>query len=58
MRMSDVGVPTTPVDQLWEYLDAKLRPTFSQYRERITELPVEVKADKTLLTQGLCVLAM
>jgi 3'(2'), 5'-bisphosphate nucleotidase len=50
--MSDVSVPTTPVEQLWDLLSARLRPAFVQYRERITELPIEVKADKTLLTEA------
>ncbi|WP_034267707.1 inositol monophosphatase family protein [Actinospica robiniae] len=50
--MSDVGAPTTTADELWTYLNAQLVPAFSRYRERINELPVEVKADKTLLTEA------
>lgn len=42
----------TVVDELWAHLDALLVPAFAQYRERIAELPVEVKADKTLLTEA------
>ena len=42
----------TVVDELWAHLNALLLPAFSRYRERIADLPVEVKADKTLLTEA------
>lgn len=42
----------TAVDELWAHLNALLLPAFSRYRERIADLPVEVKADKTLLTEA------
>ncbi|MBR7824674.1 hypothetical protein KDK95_00010 [Actinospica sp. MGRD01-02] len=42
----------TDVDELWVYLNALLLPAFTRYRERIADLPIEVKADKTLLTEA------
>lgn len=42
----------TAIDELWDHLHSLLLPALSQYRERIAELPVEVKADKTLLTEA------
>jgi 3'(2'), 5'-bisphosphate nucleotidase len=42
----------TSVDELWAHLNALLLPAFSRYRERIADLPIEVKADKTLLTEA------
>lgn len=52
MLMSDVSVFASSIDQLWAHLNAELVPTFSRYREWIADLPVEVKADKTLLTEA------
>ena len=42
----------TSVDELWAHLNALLLPAYSRYRERIADLPIEVKADKTLLTEA------
>ncbi len=42
----------TAVDELWTHLNGLLLPAFARYRERIADLPVEVKADKTLLTEA------
>jgi 3'(2'), 5'-bisphosphate nucleotidase len=35
---------------LWAVLEEQLVPVFADYRSRIAEVPVEVKADRTLLT--------
>lgn len=40
------------VVQLWDDLAERLRPVFAEYRGHIADLPVEVKADKTLLTEA------
>lgn len=40
------------VAQLWDDLAERLRPVFAEYRGHIADLPVEVKADKTLLTEA------
>ena len=37
---------------LWNHLHAELLPVFAKYRSRIASLPVEVKADRTLLTEA------
>jgi len=42
----------TALDELWAHLNTLLLPAFTRYRGHITELPVEVKADKTLLTEA------
>ncbi|MDH6630449.1 3'(2'), 5'-bisphosphate nucleotidase [Streptomyces sp. LBL] len=40
------------VAPLWDELAERLLPVFAEYRSHITDLPVEVKADKTLLTEA------
>ncbi len=40
------------VVSLWSDLRSQLLPVFSGYRARISELPIEVKADRTLLTEA------
>ncbi|MEV4615896.1 inositol monophosphatase family protein [Kitasatospora sp. NPDC049258] len=40
------------VTSLWGTLEARLLPVFAEYRSRIAELPVEVKPDRTLLTEA------
>lgn len=42
----------TAPDELWTHLNALLLPAFIRHRERIADLPVAVKADKTLLTEA------
>jgi 3'(2'), 5'-bisphosphate nucleotidase len=37
---------------LWNELEDCLLPVFAGYRSRISELPIEVKADHTLLTEA------
>ncbi|MFE0522556.1 hypothetical protein [Streptomyces sp. NPDC058954] len=37
---------------LWDELTERLLPVFTEYRTHIADLPVEVKADKTLLTEA------
>jgi 3'(2'), 5'-bisphosphate nucleotidase len=38
--------------ELWSTLENKLIPLFAEYRDGIAELPIEVKADRTLLTEA------
>ena len=38
--------------ELWAVLEEQLLPVFADYRSRIVEVPVEVKADRTLLTEA------
>ncbi|MEU4107777.1 inositol monophosphatase family protein [Streptomyces sp. NPDC027717] len=40
------------VTSLWATLEDQLLPVFSDYRARLADLPVEVKADRTLLTEA------
>jgi len=40
------------LDSLWETLSAQLIPTFADYRSRIEDVPVQVKSDRTLLTEA------
>jgi 3'(2'), 5'-bisphosphate nucleotidase len=40
------------VDRLWAVLEESLPPVFADYRSRLADLPVEVKADRTLLTEA------
>lgn len=40
------------VDSLWARLEEQLVPVFADYRSRIDELPVAIKADRTLLTEA------
>ncbi|MFF4344881.1 inositol monophosphatase family protein [Kitasatospora sp. NPDC001540] len=40
------------MDALWNDLEARLLPLFRDYRSRLADLPVEVKADRTLLTEA------
>lgn len=40
------------VGSLWDRLEEQLVPVFADYRSRIDELPVEIKADRTLLTEA------
>jgi 3'(2'), 5'-bisphosphate nucleotidase len=40
------------VDALWAELEKQLLQVFARYRSRIADLPVEVKADRTLLTEA------
>jgi len=42
----------TAVAELWEQLNGALLPVFTGYREHISELPIEVKTDRTLLTEA------
>ncbi|MEU0427278.1 inositol monophosphatase family protein [Streptomyces canus] len=37
---------------LWDSLTERLLPVFTEYRSHIADLPVEVKADRTLLTEA------
>lgn len=46
------GTTGTTVEPLWADLERQLIPTFTRYRERIAELPVSVKPDRTLLTEA------
>ncbi|MGK4580353.1 inositol monophosphatase family protein [Kitasatospora sp. HPMI-4] len=40
------------MDLFWNDLEARLLPLFTDYRSRLSDLPVEVKADRTLLTEA------
>ncbi|MDI5965628.1 inositol monophosphatase family protein [Streptomyces sp. SL13] len=40
------------VTMLWTALEDQLLPVFSDYRARLADLPVEVKDDRTLLTEA------
>lgn len=40
------------VTSLWTALEDRLLPVFREYRARLADLPVEVKADRTLLTEA------
>lgn len=40
------------VEALWAELERSLLPVFTRYRSRVAELPVAVKADRTLLTEA------
>lgn len=40
------------VTTLWTQLEQQLQPVFADYRSRLAELPIEVKADRTLLTEA------
>lgn len=40
------------ISSLWSTLGARLVPVFAEYRSKLADLPVEVKADRTLLTQA------
>ena len=40
------------VTTLWDVLEDKLLPVFAAYRSRIAELPAQLKADRTLLTEA------
>lgn len=40
------------VTALWTELEQRLLPVFADYRGRLAELPIEVKADRTLLTEA------
>jgi 3'(2'), 5'-bisphosphate nucleotidase len=42
----------SPTSSLWSTLEARLLPVFADYRSRLADLPVEVKADRTLLTEA------
>lgn len=40
------------ISSLWSTLEEQLLPVFADYRSRLADLPVEVKDDRTLLTQA------
>ncbi|MEE4541385.1 inositol monophosphatase family protein [Streptomyces sp. V4-01] len=40
------------ISSLWSTLEEQLLPVFADYRSRLADLPVEVKADRTLLTEA------
>ncbi|HEX3788310.1 MAG TPA: inositol monophosphatase family protein [Pseudonocardiaceae bacterium] len=40
------------VASLWKTLEEQLLPVFAGYRSRLSELPIEIKADRTLLTEA------
>jgi 3'(2'), 5'-bisphosphate nucleotidase len=40
------------VASLWGSLDEQLLAAFAEYRGRLSELPIEIKADRTLLTEA------
>jgi 3'(2'), 5'-bisphosphate nucleotidase len=40
------------ISSLWSTLEDQLLPVFADYRSRLADLPVEVKADRTLLTEA------
>ncbi len=40
------------VDLLWADLEERLLPIFADYRSRIADLSIEIKADRTLLTEA------
>jgi 3'(2'), 5'-bisphosphate nucleotidase len=40
------------VTALWTELERRLLPVFADYRGRLAELPIEMKADRTLLTEA------
>ena len=40
------------VTSLWTALEDRLLPVFGDYRARLADLPVEMKADRTLLTEA------
>ncbi|THA74684.1 inositol monophosphatase family protein [Streptomyces sp. A0642] len=42
----------SPIQSLWSTLEEQLLPVFADYRSRLADLPVEVKDDRTLLTQA------
>jgi 3'(2'), 5'-bisphosphate nucleotidase len=42
----------SPISSLWSTLEDQLLPVFADYRSRLADLPVEVKADRTLLTEA------
>ncbi|MFD9952797.1 inositol monophosphatase family protein [[Kitasatospora] papulosa] len=42
----------SPILSLWSTLEEQLLPVFADYRSRLADLPVEVKDDRTLLTQA------
>jgi 3'(2'), 5'-bisphosphate nucleotidase len=42
----------SPISSLWSELEDQLLPVFADYRSRLAGLPVEVKADRTLLTEA------
>jgi 3'(2'), 5'-bisphosphate nucleotidase len=42
----------SPISSLWSTLEDQLLPIFADYRSRLVDLPVEVKADRTLLTEA------
>lgn len=42
----------SPIQSLWSTLEGQLLPVFADYRSRLADLPVEVKDDRTLLTQA------
>jgi 3'(2'), 5'-bisphosphate nucleotidase len=42
----------SPISSLWSALEDRLVPVFADYRSRLAGLPVEVKADRTLLTEA------
>ncbi|WP_084628452.1 inositol monophosphatase family protein [Amycolatopsis nigrescens] len=41
-----------PIAQLWSTLATELTPVLAGYREKITDLAVEIKSDQTLLTEA------
>jgi 3'(2'), 5'-bisphosphate nucleotidase len=45
-------IDVSSVTTLWAELEQRLLPTFADYRSRLAELPIEVKADRTLLTEA------
>ncbi|MEO3798458.1 inositol monophosphatase family protein [Nonomuraea sp. B1E8] len=40
------------IESLWSTLERQLLPAFADYRQRLAELPVHVKDDRTLLTEA------
>ncbi|NED12581.1 inositol monophosphatase family protein [Streptomyces sp. SID9124] len=40
------------ISSLWSRLEDQLLPVFADYRSRLADLPIEVKGDRTLLTQA------
>lgn len=46
------GRSAMSLDALWGDLEERLLPLFADYRSRLADLPVEVKADRTLLTEA------
>lgn len=47
-----LGNCAVPITSLWAELEKQLILVFSHYRSRISELPVQRKADRTLLTEA------